>query len=193
MVVERLSLVSKRMNDDALTNDASALSGVGDGITHGEQPNDSDEIQTKPASRKGGIGVQFKSQRSIEEVTYIRRLSNFSDEEITSYWGEHDDRVLRKKELTKAVRDLHYYQRTSDKDFTRLGLDQLAGRGKAIKKSNRKKSRYVVLDEQELQHHEGVYDDELMAGVYSHSSEAAKTAAQKKAKKLHNTLIDYEK
>lgn len=193
MAVERLSGDSKKMNAATRTNDASDLSGVGDGITHGEQRNDSDNIQTKPATRKDGIGVQFKSQRSIEEVTYIRRLSNFSNKEITSYWGEHDDRILRKKELASAVRDMRRYQRTSDKDFTRLGLDELAGRGREIKKSNKINSICAVLEEQDLQHHEGLYDDELMAGIYSYSSEAAKTRAQEKAEKLHNTLVDIKK
>jgi len=50
-------------------------------------------------------------------------------------------------------------------------------------------SKNAVMDEQDLQHHEGILDDELLAGVYAITSTAAKIDAQVKAERLHNTLI----
>lgn len=157
---------------------------------YGELPENSDTIPTKPESRKGGIGVRFGSQRSIEQVRRISRVSNYNMEEIINYWGEGDEQVLRKSELKEAVRDMACKRRSSDKDFTALGIEDKVGRGWAIKKSNRKVSREAVLDEQDLQYHEGILDDDMLAGVYSITSDAAKREAQEKAEKLHDKLAN---
>mmetsp|Transcript_27803 Transcript_27803/g.59450 ORF Transcript_27803/g.59450 Transcript_27803/m.59450 type:complete len:177 (-) Transcript_27803:503-1033(-) len=154
-------------------------------LTYGELPDLATELKSLGAN-KGG--VQFKSMRSMEEVLAISRISNYNVEEITSYWGETDEHVLRKSELKQAVRDMYFQRRASDKDFTKLGIDDKIGEGKAVKKANRMLSRNAVMDEQNLQYHEGVIDDELMADVYSITSTAAKNEALVKAQRLHDAL-----
>ena len=138
-------------------------------------------------ARKGG-DVRFRSQSSIEQVRRISRISNYDMEEIIDYWGDSDEHMLRKSELKKAVKEMHYNRRESDNDFTTLGLDDKAGHGRAVRKVNKTVSRTAVMDEQELQHHEGILDEELLADVYAITSTAAKKEAQRKAERLHYTL-----
>jgi len=149
---------------------------------------DSDDIQMKNKKSGGDGGVRFKSRSSIEEVRRISRVSNYDIEEIISYWGESDDHVLRKSELKRAVQDMYFHRRASDSSFTTLGIEDKVGPGKADKKANRIISRSAVMDEQDLQYHEGVLDDELLADVYSITSTAAKRKAQSKAERLHNEV-----
>ena len=174
---------------------STASSVGGNNNTHGELPEVSADFEMNNANSKGGAsgGVQFKSASSIEEVVRIRRASNYSMEEITSYWGESNDHVLRKSELKAAVQDMYYNRRGSDSNFTTLGIEDKAGPGRAVKKANRIISRGAVMDEQDLQYHEGVLDDELLADVYTTTTSAATRAAQTKAERLHNALADEEK
>jgi len=168
----------------------STSSSIGD--TYSELPDVSDDTQIKDnfkGSGSGNAGVQFRSQSSIEEVMRISRVSNYDMEEIVSYWGESDDHILRKSELKRAVKDMYLYRRTSDRDFTTLGIDDKVGQGKANKKANRMISRNAVMDEQELQYDEGVLDDELLSDVYSITSTAAKREAHIKAERLHNEMV----
>ena len=169
------------MGADALMDSTTSIIGQD---TYSEL-DDSDDIQMK--NRSGG-GVRFRSRGSIEEVVRISRVSNYNMEEIISYWGESDDHVLRKSELKRAVQDMYFHRRASDSDFTTLGIDDKVGQGKANKKANRMISRSAVMDEQDLQYHEGVLDDELLADVYSITSTAAKRNAQSKAERLHNEV-----
>jgi len=179
------------MNSDTYMSSTASSVG-GNNNTHGELPEVSADFEMNNANSKGGAsgGVQFKSASSIEEVVRIRRASNYSMEEITSYWGESNDHVLRKSELKRAVQDMYYQRRASDSDFTTLGIDDKVGPGRAVKKANRLLSRKAVMDEQDLQSHEGVLNDELMGDVYSITSTAAKREAQNKAERLHNAIVD---
>mmetsp|Transcript_32043 Transcript_32043/g.35887 ORF Transcript_32043/g.35887 Transcript_32043/m.35887 type:complete len:184 (-) Transcript_32043:138-689(-) len=160
------------------------------GETYSELPDVSDDTQIKDNFKGGGNGVQFRSQSSIEEVMRISRVSNYDMDEVVSYWGESDDHILRKSELKRAVKDMYLYRRTSDRDFTTLGIDDKVGQGKANKKANRMISRNAVMDEQDLQYDEGVFDDELLSDVYSITSTAAKREAHIKAERLHNEIVD---
>ena len=49
-------------------------------------------------------------------------------------------------------------------------------------------SAVVAVDEQCLQHHEGVQDDELLADVYAITTVPAKREAQMKAQRLHEEI-----
>jgi hypothetical protein len=174
------------MGADALVDSTTSIIGQD---TYSEL-DDSDDIQMKNNKSGGGGGVRFRSRSSIEEVMRISRVSNYDMEEIVSYWGERDDHVLRKSELKRAVQDMYFHRRTSDNDFTTLGIEDTVGQGKANKKANRMLSRSAVMNEQDLQYDEGVLDDELLADVYSITSTAAKRTAQSKAERLHNEVSD---
>jgi hypothetical protein len=138
------------------------------------------------------IGVQFRSRDSIEEVRRISRISNYNLEEVIAYWGDSDDHVLRKKELKKAAQEFHFQRRQSDNNFTSLGIADKVGEGRQLKKKNRNTSRNAVLDEQDLQCHEGVYDDELISDVYTITTYGAKKAAQECAKALHKQVEEFD-
>lgn len=175
----------KKMNS-ATHNMRNTESNVDD--TYGEIPEDSMEFRVDESHRKGRDGVQFRSQSSIEEIRRISRISNYDMEEIINVWGERDEHTLRKSELKRAVKDMYFNRRGSDTDFTTLGIDDKAGHGRAVKKVNRVLSRNAVMDEQSLQNHEGILDDELLADVYSITSTPAKREAQIKAERLHKAL-----
>ena len=160
--------------------------------TYGDPAEDSIEFRTSDKSQTWG-DVRFRSQSSIEEVRRISRISNYDMDEITNYWGDSDEHALRKSELKKAVKEMHYNRRESDSDFTTLGLDDKAGHGRAVRKVNKTVSRSAVMDEQDLQNHEGILDEELLADVYSITSTAAKREAQIKAERLHKALVNEEK
>eukprot|EP00536_Pseudo-nitzschia_multiseries_P001105 jgi/Psemu1/300547/fgenesh1_kg.14_\ len=160
-------------------------------IMYGELPEDLDDVAVKPAEGKGsGGGIQFKSEEQIKEIS---RSSGYEIEEITKYWGEAHDHALRKSELRKDVRDFALNNRTSDSDFTTLGIDDKFGEGRQVKKANRNLSRSAVIEEQTLQKFEGILDDELMRGIYTITAEEAKKTARKKAERLHKALVTDEK
>merc|ERR1712032_151126 len=165
------------------------------GETYSELPDcldDSMQIEDiLKVSEKGG--VQFRSRTSIEDIMGISRGSTYNIEEKVSYWGESDDHKMRKANLKKEVQDFYIDGRTSDSDFTTLGIDDKGGKGRTTKKANRMISLNAVMDEQDLQYREGILDDELLADVYSFTSTAAKKAAQIKATRLHNEMINGEK
>ena len=157
------------------------------------------ESATETTGGGGGKrGVQFRRSSTVEEVMNISRISNYDMSEIISYWGDSEDHILRKAELKQAVQDMYYHRRGSDADFTRLGIDDKVGSGKARKKANRQYARTAVMDEQDLQYHEGHLDDELLADVYSITTYAAQKAAQTKAERLqqecrqHDTLEEQQ-
>jgi len=166
-------------SDDTQLRDIS-----GSGVSYGELP----EEEINICNKKGSGGVQFRSRTSIEEVRRISRVSNYDIEEIVNYWGDSEEHVLRKSELKSAVKDMYYNKRVSDSDFTTLGLDDKAGQGRAVRKVNKALSRNAVMDEQCLQHHEGVQDDELLADVYAITTVPAKREAQMKAQRLHEEI-----
>lgn len=180
------------MNSDAGLQDSfSSMGGYG-----GEVPFDDasmSDFQTIDNSKKNTEGakkgVQFRRRFSMEEVKRISRVSTYNMEEVISYWGDDEDHILRKSELLKAVQEMHYHRRASDSNFTTLGIDDIVGSGKDKKVANRSQSRMAVMDEQDLQHHEGVFDDDLMADVYFITSRGAKEAAHVKAERLHQECL----
>lgn len=157
--------------------------------TYGELPEEPDTFDANPPPLKRG-GVRFPSAKSMEQVKRISRASLYNSDEIKDYWGTSTDKIMQKTELKRDVLDMYLKSRESDSDFTKLGIDTLAGKGKEKKKSNRMVSRHAVLDEQDLQEHEGVHDDKLLAGVYSVTSRKAKKDARKKAEQLHASLAE---
>ena len=140
-----------------------------------------DMADSSPSSGRSK-GVQFKSRNSIEQVRRISRYSNYAVEEVIAYWGDNDEHRLRKEELREAAKEYSMGRRTSDNfSFSAKGIADKVGIGKAIKKENRIKSRMAVMDEQELQDVEGIYDDELLADIYSVTTLGAKAKARKEA------------
>jgi len=166
----------------------SGMCSLGDSAVFGERREES-----KKSTTKGDGGVQFRSQSSIEDVMQVSRVSTYDVSEIVGYWGEADDHRLRRTELKKDVRDLALNKRSSDTDFTTLGIDDKFGPGRQIKSMNRTLSRNAVMEEQDLQYHEGILDDEMMRGVYAINTRVAKENAWKKAQQLHEALANDEK
>lgn len=133
--------------------------------------------------------VQFRSRNSIEEVQRISRISNYNLEEVVNCWGDSNDRKLRKQELRQAALDMQHTRRMSDNtSFTTLGIADKVGEGRLLKKQNRKTATTAVLDEQDLQVHEGMYDAKLLSDVYSVTTVAAKKAAKESAEALHDEV-----
>ncbi|KAL3896300.1 MAG: hypothetical protein SGARI_007211, partial [Bacillariaceae sp.] len=126
-------------------------------------------------------------------VRRISRISNYNLEEVVSYWGDSGDHVLRKRELKKAAQEFQFQRRQSDNNFTSLGIADKVGEGRQMKKENRNKSRNAVLDEQDLQDDEGVFDDELISDVYSITTYGAKRTARECAEMLHDQVEAYDK
>jgi hypothetical protein len=144
------------------------------------------------ANGKAGGGVQFRSRGSIEEVRRISRISNYNIEEVICYWGDTAEHQLRKQELRKAAHEMQFCRRNSDNvSFTTLGIADKVGEARVIKKKNRKTATTAVLDEQDLQDFEGVYDDELLANVYTSTTVEAKKIAQQSAKALHEEVAKF--
>ena len=166
-----------------------------EGGTYGELPEDSAAclMNDDNTAIKERNGVQFRSQSSIEAIRRISRVSNYNMEDIINYWGDNDEQALRKSELKQAVQDMYYRRRTSDSDFTTLGISDKAGHGRAVRKVNKMLSRNAVMDEQDLQRYEGTLDDDLLADVYSITSTAAKKEARIKAERLHDKLVGKER
>mmetsp|Transcript_8245 Transcript_8245/g.13044 ORF Transcript_8245/g.13044 Transcript_8245/m.13044 type:complete len:169 (+) Transcript_8245:191-697(+) len=164
--------------------------------TEGHQTDDSSGEQKDLTPRmmfaKAKVGVQFRSNNSIEEVRRISRISNYRLDEVISYWGDSDEHRLRKDELKKAAQDMQFNRRMSDNmEFTSLGIADKVGTGRTIKKINRTKAWNAVMDEQDLQDHEGVQDDELLADVYTVTTVAAKRAAHESAENLHKEVSNF--
>jgi hypothetical protein len=138
---------------------------------------------------RGRKGVQFKSRESIEDVRRISRISQRNLDEVLAYWGTTEEHKLRKQELRHAAHEMQVNRRLSDNmEFTTLGLADKVGEGKALKKAQRAKSREAVLDEQELQFHEGIVDDDLLASVYQSVACGAQKDARTKAEMLHDEV-----
>jgi hypothetical protein len=136
-------------------------------------------------------GVQFRSTNSIAEVRRISRISNYDLEEVISYWGDSSEHKLRKKELRKAAHEMQCRRMSDNNSFTTLGITDKVGEGRLLKKQNRKSATTAVLDEQDLQYHEGVYDDELLADVYTITTVSAKKTAQQSAAALHQEVSKF--
>lgn len=148
---------------------------------------DHDDMIAADQSESGG--VQFRSRNSIEEVQRISRISNYNLEEVVNCWGDSNDRKLRKQELRQAALDMQHTRRMSDNtSFTTLGIADKVGEGRLLKKQNRKTATTAVLDEQDLQVHEGMYDAKLLSDVYSVTTVAAKKAAKESAEALHDEV-----
>ena len=145
----------------------------------------------KEASSSCG-GVRFRSRESIEEIRRISRISNYKLEEVINYWGDSEEHKLRKEELKKAASEMQFCRRMSDNvEYTTLGIADKVGEGRAVKRANRFKSKRAVLDEQELQHFEGVMDDELLADVYWSTTASAKQSAEENAANLHEEVANF--
>ena len=146
--------------------------------------------ETESAKNRGGRrGVMFKSRESIEEVKRISRISSRTLDEVIAYWGTTDEHKLRKQELRQAATEMQMNRRMSDNmEFTTLGLADKVGEGKLLKKQHRHISREAVLDEQDLQYHEGIVDDELLADVYSSVTYSSQKEAAEKAAMLHKEV-----
>ena len=142
--------------------------------------------RSKDGNRRGG--VQFRSQHSIKQIRRVSHVSDYSAEEINNYWCDSKDQIKSMSDFKKAVKDMHVHRRTSDINFTTLGIEEYAGKAKANKKANTLLSRNAVMEEQDLQYYEGIVDDELLADVYTITSKTAKEDAKKKAERLHRDL-----
>jgi hypothetical protein len=141
--------------------------------------------------KKTSGGVQFRSTNSLEEVRRISRISNFNLEEVICYWGDSNEHKLRKQELKKAAHDMQCRRMSDNNSFTSLGITDKVGEGRLLKKRNRKTATTAVLDEQDLQYYEGVYDDEILADVYTTTTVAAKKTAQENAAALHEEVSKF--
>mmetsp|Transcript_4677 Transcript_4677/g.12222 ORF Transcript_4677/g.12222 Transcript_4677/m.12222 type:complete len:116 (-) Transcript_4677:416-763(-) len=91
----------------------------------------------------------------------------------------------RRAQLQDDIHQLRMGRRTSNDDYTRLGLTDKVGEGRREKKLNRQSAVAAVLDEQDLQCEEGKRDDELMADIYYSSSHKCAKKAQDEAQKIH--------
>lgn len=136
--------------------------------------------------------VRFRSKSSMEQVRRISRISDYNASEIGKYWENDDEKGQRRAELKQAVKDMYYDRRPSDNEFTSLGLGDKAGHGRAVRKANKMLAVNAVLDEQNLQIHEGCMDDELLADVYSITTTAAKKEGVVRAQRLHEALKSEE-
>ena len=137
--------------------------------------------------------VRFRSKSSIEQVRRISRASDYNMEEVKRYWEDSEEKGQRRADLKQDVKDLYYNRRGSDNEFTTLGLGDKAGHGRAVRKANKILAMNTVLDEQNLQIHEGKLDDELLADVYSITATAAKREGEIRAQQLHDALKSEEK
>jgi hypothetical protein len=58
------------------------------------------------------------------------------------------------------------------------GLEILTPQGRDRRMGNRRRAWTSVFEEQDFQMHNGIYEPEIMAGVYSYSTKASQLAAQ---------------
>ena len=171
---------------DAKTSSNNAAPDAGG--TNGEFGEASMVFSTDEKMNSGESDVRFRSKSSIEEIMRISRISNYDTEEVINYWGDSVEKAAQKADLKKAVNEMYYNRRGSDSEFTTLGLGDKAGHGRAVRKANKMISRSAVMDEQDLQIHEGIPNDELLADVYSITSTAAKREGRIRAERLHEAL-----
>jgi hypothetical protein len=112
---------------------------------------------------------------------------------VINYWGDSNEHRLRKAELKRAAQEMQFNRRVSDNiEFTSLGIADKVGERSAQKKFNRRKARNAVMEEQDMQEHEGVYDDELLADVYTITSAGAKRAAHEHAEALQKEVSGFD-
>lgn len=160
---------------------------------------ETDSVTTEETDTYGDLsdstrsrGVRFRSPSLIASIRRISLVSNYKPEEIYAVWGDSEEYTLQKSELFQAVEDMQYNRRGSDNEFTRLGIDDKVGHGKAVKRANRMVATDAVLDEQDYQWDEGIADDETIAYIYSHTAKPAQKEAQFKAQRLHDELKEEE-
>jgi len=134
--------------------------------------------------------IQFASDEYINQVRRISCFTSYNSEELEAYWGTSQEFRLNKKELKDSVKKMHRQGRRMSDNMTntRLGIKDKIGKGREEKQENRYYSRNAVLDEQDFQEAEGVYDDELMREVYQQNIGDASQKAYKEAKRLSDEI-----
>mmetsp|Transcript_767 Transcript_767/g.1844 ORF Transcript_767/g.1844 Transcript_767/m.1844 type:complete len:168 (+) Transcript_767:490-993(+) len=151
-----------------------------------ERPDRSTSITIDDIPKRG---VQFHGENSIRQVEEIARVSqNFTESERFNMWGDSVEFQERRAQLHEDLHQLKMGRRSSNDEYTRLGLTDKIGEGRKEKKLNRQSAVSAVLDEQDLQCEEGKRDDELLADIYYSSTYKSAKKAQQDAQRIREEV-----
>ena len=136
-------------------------------------------IQEAPAkaltSPKPKKSVSF---HSIVRASKVLHINNYTDEEIEATWYSDSDYAMMKADNRYTAQLFVSGMVQGDDDqYCRRGLESYTPDGSRRRKSNRAAATAAVLDEQDEQFDEGVFEPEYIAQVYKFESEHCQVLA----------------
>jgi len=141
----------------------------------------------------------FKTVSFDDNVTtrFVLSLSGgYSRDEIEACWFSSDECMKIAKQCAKQIRRLDRGQQLRDKKYCERGLEGHTNTGYALKVLTRSESIKKVLEEQERQQKEGVFDDDALARAYRDVTSSAQLWARSLAlrdeREAEACSLDYE-
>eukprot|EP00538_Stauroneis_constricta_P005028 CAMPEP_0119571400 /NCGR_PEP_ID=MMETSP1352-20130426/44101_1 /TAXON_ID=265584 /ORGANISM="Stauroneis constricta, Strain CCMP1120" /LENGTH=240 /DNA_ID=CAMNT_0007621079 /DNA_START=397 /DNA_END=1119 /DNA_ORIENTATION=- len=103
-------------------------------------------------------------------------INNYTDDEIDACWFSRQDMANIRQDIAAALQSSSSSPSGPDAAEMR-GLECRTEQGSQQRRRDRHESLSSVLDEQELQRHERQFDDEMIAAVYSDTTQQAQLRA----------------
>jgi hypothetical protein len=153
------------------------------------------KVKDTRSMKKRNIKVVFTE---MVTVTHVLHLEDFTDEEFKASFYDITELESIKTELNLTaelveVGDLH----NDISEYCRRGTEYRTGQGARRRISNKHVGRDAVLDEQDVQWEDGVFDPDAIAGIYAAATwrcqiEVHRLALQdeKEAQEIHLEATD---
>lgn len=152
---------------------------------------------SSPVTPKSSRAVSFYPQICVKKTIHIQ---DYSDEEKTACWYSPEE-TASIREQAMAIVNLMERVKTKEasivenevlsKHFCFRGLELLTKEGRRFRIENRFRCWNVVLDEQEFQDENSIFDDEAIAAVYAECTVSSTTLALGQGiSDQHHVLLD---
>ena len=133
-------------------------------------------IPTKPLAPKARRTVTFAPYDEVQEMIHINDLKKTTD--IKTLWFTVNEYTAMRSDMTKTVHDYECGHGLNENEQCIRGLEGKTTFERRSRKEQILSAVYAVLDEQELQRHEGMNDPELLADIYYNTSCSSQVLAE---------------
>eukprot|EP00525_Craspedostauros_australis_P000819 CAMPEP_0198116096 /NCGR_PEP_ID=MMETSP1442-20131203/9451_1 /TAXON_ID= /ORGANISM="Craspedostauros australis, Strain CCMP3328" /LENGTH=178 /DNA_ID=CAMNT_0043773789 /DNA_START=9 /DNA_END=541 /DNA_ORIENTATION=- len=131
---------------------------------------------------------QQPAKKSVTFFGYAKQhatlhIKDYTNDEIDACWLSKQDKIHTRQDIIGTLRQ-HGNSNSSDLDIR--GLESHTVQGSQQRRANRDESISAVLDEQDLQEHEGSFCPDMIAAVYADTTRNAQMRANVQA------MLDYQ-
>uniref|UniRef100_A0A7R9WY23 Uncharacterized protein n=1 Tax=Craspedostauros australis TaxID=1486917 RepID=A0A7R9WY23_9STRA len=139
----------------------------------------------KNTRKNHGKSVAFHQTVRVKEIIHI---NDYANDEIDACWCSKQDKIHTRQDIANTLRqhNSNSNSSTNNSDLDIRGLECRTKQGSQQRRADRDESISAVLDEQDLQEHEGSSCPDMISAVYADTTRNAQMRANVQA------MLDYQ-